>query len=650
MKYNNPSLIIKRLNLCLLYAGLMTLPYSSLAGDVGWPYSGQNSDNTHFQNSEQRIGPNNVANLFKLWEYDTDNNNITINKVFPKSSVIATPSVDKENKIIYFGDINGRIHAVSTQSGKPIFIKSIVYDYLTDDINESGANINNVRVFTRQTPLIYKDLIVFGLRDAAIYNPNNPLFGASVQNWLSVPNVDTAKINYGGLIIAVDRFTGKMRWKVRASDNVLVSLSGSMSERNGIAYGGVSGNLEETSAPPELDGGFDKQFINQAFEAVGAPLPPGGYTCCNFVGSVFALNLNTGKFIWRQPMIDPSLPQGFGGYSGGSVWGSAPVIDPKRKSIYVATSGLYNAPISLSNCLTAAGMDSAARAACLPEGIHSDSVVSLDMDTGKIKWSRSYGSPDIFSVYCAASALYNLIGMTREQALAYCPDPSIVDGGLGMFFARFSTDVDVNFGMAPMLIQDKNMSLLVTGRKSGETFALNPDNGQPIWQVKDGVGGATGGHQYGLASDGKLIYAQEANSSNIPSQLPGESSPSIGGYFDALNIKNGATVWATRDPATKSSNPVTAAHSSTYGPLTIANGVVYGTSISHSLYALDAKSGSVLWSKTDLEGSGFAAPAIYKGVLYWPTGYATGNPTQVSPINGDGFSAYDNKVYAFTVR
>jgi len=69
------------------------------------------------------------------------------------------------------------------------------------------------------------------------------------------------------------------------------------------------------------------------------------------------------------------------------------------------------------------------------------------------------------------------------------------------------------------------------------------------------------------------------------------------------------------------------------GPLSVANGVVYGGSMDTNaadptMFALDAASGAILWSFA--AGSSVnAAPAIVGSTLYWGTGYAhsagTGN-------------------------
>jgi polyvinyl alcohol dehydrogenase (cytochrome) len=61
------------------------------------------------------------------------------------------------------------------------------------------------------------------------------------------------------------------------------------------------------------------------------------------------------------------------------------------------------------------------------------------------------------------------------------------------------------------------------------------------------------------------------------------------------------------------------------GPVSVANGVVFGGSMDQegNMYALDARTGEVLWSFKS-GGSVMSAPAVVDGVLYWGSGYDRG--------------------------
>jgi polyvinyl alcohol dehydrogenase (cytochrome) len=55
--------------------------------------------------------------------------------------------------------------------------------------------------------------------------------------------------------------------------------------------------------------------------------------------------------------------------------------------------------------------------------------------------------------------------------------------------------------------------------------------------------------------------------------------------------------------------------------MSVANGVVYAGSFSGMMYALNAKTGKIMWS-FESGGSIVDGPAIADGVVYWGSGYA----------------------------
>jgi len=99
-----------------------------------------------------------------------------------------------------------------------------------------------------------------------------------------------------------------------------------------------------------------------------------------------------------------------------------------------------------------------------------------------------------------------------------------------------------------------------------------------------------------------------------------------GGIWNAVDAATGKILWQTGDPD----------NASDYGSVSEANGVVYAGSLSGKMYALDAKTGAILWHFTTA-GSVIDGPSIVNGVVYWGSGY-----------NRVGGTA-NNKLYAFTV-
>src|SRR5262249_50537235 len=110
-----------------------------------------------------------------------------------------------------------------------------------------------------------------------------------------------------------------------------------------------------------------------------------GYECCKFRGSVAALEARDGTLVWQTYTIaEKAKPyrkakdgtQLFGP-AGGAVW-SAPTIDKERKLLYVGTGNSYtDVPVPLTN-----------------------SILALDMLSGKIAWSNQVLAEDNYIVGC----------------------------------------------------------------------------------------------------------------------------------------------------------------------------------------------------------------------------------------------------------
>src|SRR6185503_10306341 len=109
------------------------------------------------------------------------------------------------------------------------------------------------------------------------------------------------------------------------------------------------------------------------------------YSCCTFRGSVAALDLKTGKLLWKTSMIDEPLrtlrdkPGGgkLQGPAGAAVW-SAPTVDRKRGLVYVVTGDSYTDV----------------------ETTGDDAIVALDLKTGAMRWRRQVTEHDNFVMGC----------------------------------------------------------------------------------------------------------------------------------------------------------------------------------------------------------------------------------------------------------
>ncbi len=454
--------------------------------------------------------------------------------------VSATPAVDGSR--VYVPDWAGNLYAVNRSTGAVVWQKKIS-DY-------TGVP----RDTARTTPAFTDTALVIGDKGATYDESGNPSLGN------------------GGRVIAIDKATGAPLWVTQVDSHPAAVITQSPTVFDGVVYVGVS-SVEEGLAG----------------------LVP-GYDCCTFRGSLAALDLATGRILWKTYMT----PEG---YPGASVWGSSPAVDPKRGTVYVATGNNYTLPPDAMSCIDAAGDDPEAQRACLPADDLFDSVVALDLRTGAVKWATHAIPYDAWSWAC-------LLGLPT------CPAPA---------------GPDYDFGQAPALFKVKvptggTRELLGVGQKSGQYWALDPETGQVVWETGTGPGGINGGLQWGSAVDGKRIYTANANSDAVA--YPDPSGPTSG-IWTALDAATGEILWQTR--------PTHGGDAS--GPATTANGVVFGCTLDVDgwMYALDAATGQILWSFKS-GGSCLSGAAISNGMVFWGSGYG---------IYGGSFGTPSNKLYAF---
>jgi polyvinyl alcohol dehydrogenase (cytochrome) len=376
---------------------------------------------------------------------------------------------------------------------------------------------------------------------------------------------------------AFDAANGEELWSVKLETNPFATVTGSPVLYQGRLYVPMS-STEEI-----------------------APFVP-GYQCCKFRGQVIALDAASGAELWRtytikdEPAAYRTAPDGTPvfGPAGAAVW-SAPTIDPERGLLYVATGDSYtDAPNS---------------------GSGSDAVIAMDLLTGEERWVRQITENDNFLVGCTG----------KEGQPSSCP---LILGP------------DHDFGASPILVDlPGGRSVLMVGQKSGEVSALDPaDDGALLWQTRFGQGGALGGIEWGMATDGELLFVPIAD----PYTPVAEARR---GMF-AVRVADGSVAWGTPAPepdcaiAPKGSLIGICTSGLSSAP-TAFGGVVVEGSMDGILRAYDAKDGTVVWSfdvgqamfqplnaaapmKGDTMNS--AGASVAGGALFQISGYQASNP------------------------
>lgn len=428
--------------------------------------------------------------------------------------------------------------------------------------------------FARASPAVAGDALILGNQAGKLSDPQ----GASV--------------------FAVDKNSGAPLWTTRIDGPIGDAASPGFRQRysfvthsaivaDGLAIVGLASN-------EELIAGFWPKAY--------------GWTW-NFRGSVVALDVATGAIRWRTYMV----PEG---YYGGAVWGSTGAVHLTRRLVYMATGNNYMVPDGVLACLN----DGGAPAACMSPDNHLNSIVALDLGSGAIRWAARGLPYDAWNVGCGLAIPGVLVVPPNDN----CPTPK---------------GPDWDFAQGPLLFADTgadaDTGLVGAGQKSGMFWAFRAKDGKPVWSRQVAPGGLTGGLQWGSASDGRSVFVAIANSGLTGSgtepgvwQLADGTTTTAGGWA-ALEARTGAVQWTTRDPAGSRAEAAVSG----------ANGVIFGCNLDQAngtMYALDAKTGKVLWSYNAGSGQSpfvtgvFAAcnagPSIADGMVYWGSGTFQGAP------------------------
>ncbi|MDE3194788.1 MAG: PQQ-binding-like beta-propeller repeat protein, partial [Acidobacteriota bacterium] len=162
-----------------------------------------------------------------------------------------------------------------------------------------------------------------------------------------------------GNAYALDASNGELLWKVAADTQPLARVTGNPRLFQGRLYVPLASLEEDESRSAS-------------------------HVCCTFRGAVVALDAATGRQIWKTYTIaeEPkfirrnSMGVDYMGPSGAGVW-TAPIVDAKRRALYFGTGNSFSEPATTS-----------------------DSIMALNMDTGKMLWWRQARANDIWHGGC----------------------------------------------------------------------------------------------------------------------------------------------------------------------------------------------------------------------------------------------------------
>ena len=436
------------------------------------------------------------------------------------------------NGVAYFPDWGGNLWAVDTETGKKIW---------GHQLSDYGLAPKTV---SRTSAAVIDEIVYLGTQYVAP---------------AGIPAVQPPT----GWLLAINARTGSLVWKVQPDkSNPFPVITSSPVVARGIVYVGMTSNEEFAAANP-------------------------AYQCCSARGSVVAVDAYRGSVLWQKFTVPT-------GYAGGAVWGSSPVVDLERGTVFVGTGNNYSIPTDPTYvaCINKGGTEPT----CLSPDDHTDSILALDMYTGAIKWATRLMN-------------WNQTGITNDS------DSWNVACSFKTANCPANAGPDYDFGSGPNEItywtSHGPKTILGAGQKSGIYYALNPDTGAQLWQTQVGPGSSLGGMEWGSATDGNRIYVAIGNFYGIP------YAAGSAGSWAALDPATGAILWQKADPN----------GGIDLGPLAVAHGVLFAPSMggktsatAPTMLALDAATGNTLWSFT-AGSSVIAGATVVDGNVYWGSGY-----------------------------
>ena len=354
-------------------------------------------------------------------------------------------------------------------------------------------------------------------------------------------------------VYALDASNGGLLWKKHVEDHFTARITGAPTLYEERLYVPVSSSEEWSASSPD-------------------------YPCCTFRGSVIALDAKTGREVWKTFVVPeepkPTRKNSKGvqlfAPAGASVWNS-PTADAKRRAIYFGTGDSETEP--------------AART--------SDSIMALDMDTGRVLWVFQATANDSFLRGCEP-------GPNRSESC-----PKIVGP-------------DWDFGASPILrALPDGRRILVAASKSGKVFGLDPDSaGALLWAADLAMKPPD--------TNGLIVFGGAADEENAYFAL-------TSGGMAAIKLATGARVWFAPMVA-KGMPPARVGMSAA---VTAIPGAAFVGGWDGTLHAVSTADGHKLWEfKTAQEfatvngvaakGGSFGAPGptLGGGMLFAGSGYS----------------------------
>ena len=310
-----------------------------------------------------------------------------------------------------------------------------------------------------------------------------------------------------GAVYALDAQKGTLLWKSQVDTHPTARILGSPTLYNDRLYVAVGSNEDNNTGNPN-------------------------YSCCTFRGSVAALDIASGRVLWKSYTVLEEPQPTHKNSAGVQEWGpagaaiaSSPTIDAKRGVLYVGTG---RSTTGIEQSLT-------------------DSIAAFALNDGKLRWVKQL----------------KVMGQTGISGFTSSPVLRTLASG---------------------------NEVILAAQHSGVVYGLDPDHGGEIlWQGRPGGADASGdgGVAWGTAADHRSWYVALSGALAQPIN-------SSGGLW-ALDPKTGTARWHTPAPVPAcswSEGPCSHAQSQA---VTVMPGGVFSGSMDGHLRAYSTIDGKVLW-------------------------------------------------------
>lgn len=434
--------------------------------------------------------------------------------------------------------------------------------------------------------------------DNTHYSPLNQITAANVRGLLPVAIIQTGitgsfetapvvsdgvmylttpTVNNQMKVMAFNAATGEPYWSTTYNEGAFLACCGPVNRGVAAAYGMIYfDTLDSKLVALDARTGKQRWVAQVANPTVGysetmAPLAYNGMIIVGSAGGEWALrgfiaayDAHTGKQRWRWWATDPSSYAGNSWQTGGAMAWTTPALDPQR-GLLIFSTGNPNPDLN--------GIDRKG------DNRWSDSIVALDVRTGKFKWGYQEVKHDVWDYDAVSPVLLFNVNVNGRTV------PAAGEAGkVGWFFIvnrdtgalirksnpyvlfsknAFSTPTKKGVDMLPGANGGADWSNSAYSAQTGLVYVVGMDQ---LMRFTVGPVAAPTGHRMGSAflnvtphgiQDGRFV-AINVNTGNIawkailPQPLMGGALVTAGGvafvgegngWFDAFDARTGAKLW-----------------------------------------------------------------------------------------------------------